>query len=135
MGIIRSIYGGTGIGAPYPRVFFQCFNGWEPMSNKLWSHGLDSIYHDVHPKARVEIPTGNDGELFIDYLTTNGRRIRIIGQYSVNRSVQFTGFPEVWGSNMPYIYPIIPLQIKTEGGVGLGQTSTALFPLPMEYGV
>ena len=39
----------------------------------------------------------------MEYLATNGRRIIIIGQYSVNGSVQLTGFPEVWGSSLPYI--------------------------------
>ena len=48
-------------------------------------------------------------EFVMEYLTTNGRRILIIGQSYINGSVQFTGFPEVWGSSMPYIYnDIIP---------------------------
>ena len=39
----------------------------------------------------------------MDYLTTDGRLNRIIGQYSVNESVQFTGIPEIWVSSLRYI--------------------------------
>ena len=38
------------------------------------------------------------------YMTTGGRHIRIIGQSSVNRNVQFHGFSEVWSISIPYIY-------------------------------
>ena len=51
---------GTGSEATYPSVFIQCVNSWEPMANKLWSHGLDDICRDVHPTAQVDIPPGTD---------------------------------------------------------------------------
>ena len=52
---------------------------------------------------QVDIPPRNDGKLLTDYLTTDGRRIRIIGKYYVNGSVQFIVSPKVWGSILPYI--------------------------------
>ena len=76
------------------------------MANELWYHGSYGLSRDVHPTARVEIPTGADSEFITEYLTNDGRYIRIICQYSVNRSVQVTGIPEVWGSasdSLPYI--------------------------------
>ena len=39
----------------------------------------------------------------MEYFTTNGRRIRIIGQYYCNGSVKFTGLPVFWGSSQNYI--------------------------------
>ena len=87
----------------YPIVFIQYVNGLEPMANKLWSHGLDNLCHDVHPKVQVHIPPGTDGEFITEYLTTNERRIRIIGQSSVNGRMKFTGFPEGWDIILTYI--------------------------------
>ena len=37
------------------------------------------------------------------YMTTGGRRIKIIGQSSVNGNVQFPGFSEIWGMSISYI--------------------------------
>ena len=50
---IRRPYGGTGSRDPDPRVFIQLINGRYSMANELWSHGLDGLSHDVHPKAQV----------------------------------------------------------------------------------
>ena len=88
----------TGIEDPYPIFFIQCINIICHMANELWYHGSYGLSRDVHPTARVEIPTGADSEFITEYLTNDGRYIRIICQYSVNRSVQVTGIPEVWGS-------------------------------------
>ena len=73
------------------------------MSNELWYHGLYGISRDVHPTARVKITPGTDGKFIMEYLTTDGWRIRIIGQSYVNVSVQFTGIPGGCGSSLPYI--------------------------------
>ena len=93
----------TGSRDPDPRVFIKCVNCKDPMANELWYHGLYGLSSDSHPTAQVEITPANDGEFITDYLTTDGRRIRIIGQYSVNGSVQFTDFPEVWGIILLYM--------------------------------
>ena len=58
MGSIWRTYDGTGRGAPDPSVFIQCVNGWEPMANKLWSHGLDGLCRNFHTTVRVDIPPG-----------------------------------------------------------------------------
>ena len=93
MGIIRRPSDGNGSKAPYTRIFIQCVNGWESMANEFWYHGLDSLCYNVRSTAQVEINPGTDVECVAENLTTNKRHIRIIGQYSVNESVQFTGFP------------------------------------------
>ena len=74
------------------------------MDHELWYHGLDGLSCDVHYTARIEIPTGSVREFITEYLTPYGRQNRIIGQCYVNGSVQFTGFTEIWGSRLTYIY-------------------------------
>ena len=92
-----------GRGASDPIIFIQCINYREPTSHELWSHGLDGLSRDIQPTSQVEIPTGTVGELIKEYLTPNGRKNLTIGQYFVNRSIQFTGFTEIWGNSLPYI--------------------------------
>ena len=65
MGSIWRLSYGTGSRAPYPRVFIQCVNGWDPMANKLWSHGLEGLCHDVHPTVRLDITPIFGGEFVI----------------------------------------------------------------------
>ena len=55
-GIVWRPSDGTGSGAPYSRIFIQCVNDRYPMSNQLWSHGLDGLCRYVRPTALVEIP-------------------------------------------------------------------------------
>ena len=45
-------------GSPDLIIFIQCVYGRDPMSHKLWSHGLDGLSRNVHPTAQVDIPTG-----------------------------------------------------------------------------
>ena len=39
----------------------------------------------------------------MEYLDTDREQNIIIGQYSVNMSVQFGGITEIWGISLPYI--------------------------------
>ena len=104
------------------------------MANVLGSHGLNSLCRDVHHTAREEITTETDGEFIMEYLTTGIRRITIIGKYSVNGSVQFTGFPEVWGSSMPYISNTT-ISYANRGWVGMGILTTSLVTLTLTDGL
>ena len=117
MGSIWRPSGGTGRGDLHPRVFIKFINGMEPMANDFWFHGLDGLSCDVHHTARFEIPAGTDWKFITDYVTYNGRHIIIIRKSSVNGSVQFTGITE----GVCPILPMLPFQLQTEGGVGLGQ--------------
>ena len=70
----------------------------------MWCLCLDGIYWGFHPTARVEVLSGIAGEFVTKYLAENGRRILIIGQLSVNDSVQFLGlYDQAWGSGLPFI--------------------------------
>ena len=72
-------------------VFIQCVNGWDPMHNESRYPGLNGIYRKVHPTVWVEIPTGTVVEFITKYLTGDGWRNNIIGEDSINGSVQFIG--------------------------------------------
>ena len=107
MGTIRkpSDYGS---GGSETSAFIQCINGRETQINELWCMGLDSIFREVHHIARVDILAGTIGEFFTNYLDLNGRRIAIIGKFSVNGSVQFLGFSDqTLGSGLPYIVNLL----------------------------
>ena len=61
MGSIWRPCDGTGSRVTDTSVFIQYVNGWEPMANELWSHGLESLYHNVHSTALLQIALSNDG--------------------------------------------------------------------------
>ena len=84
----------------YLAVLIQCVNGRDCMSHRLWCHGLDGFFQELHMIARVEIPTRTFKEFITNYLTAYRRRNRIIGQYFVNGNVQLFGIPEVWDSSL-----------------------------------
>ena len=70
----------------------------------MWCLGLDYISREVHPTAQVEVTAGTVRNFVNDYLAENGRRIEIIGQLSVNNSVQFWGVPnQSVGIGLPFI--------------------------------
>ena len=102
MGDIRRPYK-YGRGSPYPGAFIQCVDGIEPMIHKLWCHRTDRIYREVHLTARVDIPAGTVGEFFTGYFIENVQHKQIIGELSINGSVQFIGISDVWGSRFPFI--------------------------------
>ena len=54
--------------------------------------------------AHVEIPDGIFEEFVTYYLSENGRRNHIIGEISINGSVQFIGLSQIWGSRFLYIF-------------------------------
>ena len=91
-------------GDPYPSVFIQCINGRDPMSHKLWCHGLAGLCREVHLTVQVEIATWTVREFITDYWTANIRCNRMIGEVFINGRVQLLFLPEVWGSSFPYIY-------------------------------
>ena len=77
--------------------FIRCIDVWEPQIHNLWCLRLGNITRKVHPTARVEVGAGTVGEFTTNYLSENGRRILIIRQTSINRSVQLLGIPEFSG--------------------------------------
>ena len=99
---------------PDPRICIKCVDVRETMASKFCFHVLDGISFVVHPAAQIDIPTGTVGEFITHYLTPDGWRNIIIGQCSVNGSIQFTGFPKIWGNSLPYI-PNTALPYATRG--------------------
>ena len=120
MGDIRRPYK-YGRGSPYPGAFIQCVDGIEPMIHKLWCHRTDRIYREVHLTARVDIPAGTVGEFFTGYFIENVQHKQIIGELSINGSVQFIRLSEIWGCGFPFI----PNTRAPEISCGWGSTGAA----------
>ena len=74
--------------------YIRCVDGREPQIYEVWCFGSDSITPEVHPIAQVDVGAGVVGQLLSDYHTTNGRRISILGQISINGSVEYLGIPD-----------------------------------------
>ena len=65
---------------------------------------MDEIIREVNPTSRVEVIAGTVGEFVTNYLAENGRIIQIIGQLSINDSVQFLDVPaQAWGDGFPFL--------------------------------
>ena len=73
------------------------------MIHELWCHRIDGIYPKVHPTARIDIPSGTIEEFITKYLSDNRCRNWIIGEISINGSIQFIRLPEIWVSGLPFI--------------------------------
>ena len=80
---------------------------------------LDRIIREVHPTEQLEVTTGTVGESVTNYLAENGCRIQIIGQLSVNDSVQFFGVPDQGGGSR-FLFICIFLDSVEAKGWGSG---------------
>ena len=91
-------------GSTKDAAFIRCVDGGEPKIHGVWSLGLDGISHKVNPKVWVEVPAVTVGDFVTEYLAENGRIIHIIGQISINDSVQFLGVSDqAWGLEFPFL--------------------------------
>ena len=111
-----------GSGSTKDTAFIQYVDGRQPHIHEVWSLGLDGIIYEVHPTAQEEFIAGTFREFLIDYLAENGRRIQIIGQLSINDSIQFLGvLDQSQGRGLPFP---CNLQSSSEAtGWGSGHTS------------
>ena len=55
------------------------------------------------PETGDFILDGTVGDFVTNYLSENGRRNQVIGELSINGSVQFIGLYQIWVSGLPYI--------------------------------
>ena len=62
--------------------------------HEVWCFGSNGTTREFHPTAQVDVGAGVVGHFSSDYLTSNGRIIPIIGQVSINGSVEYLGIPD-----------------------------------------
>ena len=88
-------------------------DGREPQIHEVWDFGSDGITREVHPTEQLDVGAGVVGELLSDDLTESRRRVPILGQISINGSVEYLGIPvfhttggTFWGANLlaPYFH-------------------------------
>ena len=112
-----------GCGGPENGFFIQCVNGREPQIQELWCWDIYRICREVHPTARVDLLAGTVRQFFTEFLFKNGRRNWIIVEFSINGSVKFIRFSEIWGSILLYI-PNIMAQVEAIGWVSRSNDSS-----------
>ena len=83
--------------------FIQCVDGQEPQIHGFWYLGLTTSTA-LFILQRKQGSSLSVGELVTNYLAGNGHIIQIIGQLSVNASVQFFGSAaQAWEFRLPFI--------------------------------
>ena len=73
--------------------------------HEVWSLGSNSVTSELHTKEQVDIGAGTVRQFLTDYLTKNGNRIVILGQISINGSVEFLGI-------LIYTEPVEPCLLR-----------------------
>ena len=83
---------GYGSRAPDPGAFIRCVDGRDPMIHEFCCHGIYGICLEVHPTGHIEIPAEYIGGFVTEYLSANGRRKSIFGEffYQRHRSIHRT---------------------------------------------
>ena len=92
-----------GSGGPETDTFIKYVNGREPQIHEFWCWDIDRICREFYLKVRVEILDGTFGDFVTEYLSGNWQKNHIIGELSINGSVQFIGLSQIWGSGFLYI--------------------------------
>ena len=70
--------------------------------HEIWCLSSDRITREVHPTAQLDVSAGVIGQFLSDYLAENGRRIPILGQISINGSVEYLGIPDFHRTSEPF---------------------------------
>ena len=94
--------------------FTHCVDGLEPEIHELWNFAEDGT-RKVHPFARIKISDNFSGETFhTDFVSTKELRVPLLGQRSVNGSVEWIDVPQpffktgvataAWAENL-YVNP------------------------------
>ena len=74
--------------------FIRYIDGQDPQINEMWCLGSDGVTREIHPKAQVEVDAGTVVQFKTNYLYGNGRIIPMVGQLSINGSVQLLDIPD-----------------------------------------
>ena len=88
--------------------FIQCVDGREPQTHKIWCLGSNSVTRDFHPTAQIDVGSETSRQFSTQYFAKNCRIIPVIGQTSVNRSVEILGIPyDAWEFGLPFLENIL----------------------------
>ena len=112
----------SGSGGTKGVEFIRCIDGQEPQIHEIWRLSSDGVTCEVHLAAQIDVGTETVEQFTANYLAKNGRRIPVIGQISINRSVEPLSIPaDAWGCGLPFIENV---QAPTDTtGWGHGGTS------------
>ena len=80
--------------------------------HEIWCLGSDRITIEVHRTVQKYIISETSGQFQTQYFAENGRRIPVISQISVNRSVKLLGIPaDAWGCGLLFLGKVLDLTI------------------------
>ena len=97
-------------------MVYRCVDGQETKIYELWNFAKDGT-HKFHPFARIKISDDFTRETFhTNFVSVKGRRVALLGQRSVNESVEWIDVPQpfcdtglataAWAENL-YVDPWI----------------------------
>ena len=76
--------------------------------HKIWCLGSNRITIEVHRKVQKDVIAETDGQFKTQYFAVNGRRIPVIGQIFVNKSVKLLGIPaDAWGCGLLFLRNVL----------------------------
>ena len=91
---------GSGVRGTKGPGFVRFIYGWHIHMHEIWCLSSNGITREVHPTAQVDVGAGVVGQFLYDYLALNGHIIPIIGQISINGSVELLGIPNFFSGPM-----------------------------------
>ena len=78
--------------------------GQKPQIHEIWCPGSNGVTREVHLTVQVDVGAETVGQFSTQYFLENGRRIPVICQISINRSVKLLDIPaDAWGFGLPFI--------------------------------
>ena len=102
--------------------FIRYIDGRDPQMHKIWCLGSNGITCEVHLTAQIDVIAETVRQFATQYFAENGRRISIIDQISVKRSIKRLGIPaDSWGCGLPFFDNVLALTITH--GCGGNDTS------------
>ena len=81
-----------------------CVDNRYPQIHEIRFLGSNGVIREVHLTAQIDVDADTVRQFLTPYFAENGRRIPIIGQISINGSVELLGSPaDAWGFGLPFI--------------------------------
>ena len=116
-------YSDSGSGGTEVPEFNLCLDVQDPQIHEVWSFGSGVITLKVHPTGQVDFGAGVVGDCTSNYLTESGIRFPILGQISINGSVEYLEIPDFHSTGDPFwdSNPLAPCSCWGDGGTSTNQ--------------
>ena len=98
--------------------------------HKIWCLSSDSVTHEFHPTAQIDVVAETVGQFSAQYFSENGRRFTLIGQISINGSVKLLGISaDAWVCRFPFVDNVLaPTVIHSWGDNDISNQNWLVIP-------